>query len=511
MGNFFAYARVSTPRQGEKGVSLPEQKSAIERYAKLHGFEIARWFEERESASHQGRPAFMEMLRLLRRGTVRGVIIHKIDRSARNLDDWADIEKLVDAGVEIHFATENIDLRTVAGRLSADIQAVVATHYSRNLREEVKKGLYGRLKQGFYPFRAPIGYLDQGSAQLKVLDPRSAPLIRDAFRLYGSGEYSLPRLTREMFSRGLRNRGDTRVSMNGFATILKNPFYIGLMRILKTGQTFAGGHQPLVSTQLFETVQALLAGKRVDRSDRQLYQFSRIARCASCHYSLIAERHKGHVYYRCHNRPFKNPNVCPPTCIREEHLDDAIATALANVDLREEEIALAKQVLDLQKTELDAAKSDVLRSLRLQLDHVESRLSRLTDLLVDGSVDKEVFTEKHRALLTDRARIQEKLTDAQHGSGNVLELLEKTVELAKSPSTLYKLASSGEKRELAKTLLSNLTVSGKNVDVTLALPFRLIADRQKTTDGRACRGSCRTWENILQQLIQDFITSNRSQ
>jgi len=160
MGTYFAYARVSTPRQGEKGVSLPEQRSAIERYARLHGLEIVRWFEEQQSASQTGRQAFLQMLKLLRRGVAQGVIIHKIDRSVRNLEDWADVGRLVDAGVEVHFATENVDLKTVAGRLSADIQAVVAAHYSRNLREEVKKGLYGRLKQGYYPFRAPIGYLN---------------------------------------------------------------------------------------------------------------------------------------------------------------------------------------------------------------------------------------------------------------------------------------------------------------------------------------------------------------
>ena len=69
------------------------------------------------------------MLRLLRLGKVQGVIVHKIDRSVKNLEDWADVGKLVDAGVQVHFATENVDLKTVAGRLSADIQAVVAAHY----------------------------------------------------------------------------------------------------------------------------------------------------------------------------------------------------------------------------------------------------------------------------------------------------------------------------------------------------------------------------------------------
>ena len=82
MGTVFAYARVSTPRQGEKGVSLVEQRDAINRYAERHGLEIVRWFEEQESASKKGRLAFNQMLRLLWLGVAHGVVIHKIDRSA---------------------------------------------------------------------------------------------------------------------------------------------------------------------------------------------------------------------------------------------------------------------------------------------------------------------------------------------------------------------------------------------------------------------------------------------
>src|SRR5260370_27316348 len=254
MGTYFAYVRVSTPRQGE-GVSLPEQKAAIERYAAVHGLEISRWFEERESASHTGRPAFMEMLKLLRLGKMQGVIIHKIDRSMRNQQDWADVGKLVDAGVEIHFATENVDLKTVAGRLSADIQAAVAMHYSRNLREEVKKGIYGRLKQGFYPFRAPIGYLDQGKAKPKIPDPIRAPLIQQAFTLYSSGRFSLPDLAEEMFRKGLRNRNGGHIIKISLLTILQDPISIGLLRIQRNRQRFTRAHQLLIMTGLYAHTQ----------------------------------------------------------------------------------------------------------------------------------------------------------------------------------------------------------------------------------------------------------------
>jgi site-specific DNA recombinase len=504
MGTYFAYARVSTPRQGEKGVSLQEQKAAIERYAAMHGLEITRWFEERESASHTGRPAFMEMLKLLRLGKMQGVIIHKIDRSMRNQQDWADVGKLVDAGVQIHFATENVDLKTVAGRLSADIQAVVAMHYSRNLREEVKKGIYGRLKQGFYPFRAPIGYLDQGAAKVKIADPVRAPLIQEAFRLYGSGRSSLPDLVREMFRQGLRNRNGGPVTVNGFATILKNPFYIGLIKIEKNGQTFPGNHEPLVSTNIFEKAQAMFAGKRPDRSKSHLFTYSRIARCKTCGYSLIGQRRKGHIYYRCHNRPFKNPPACPPTTVRAECLDESVLNGLAAVDLLPSELDIVRATLDAWRKESEKDRTAHSNGLRLQLDQIQSRLEKLADVLVDGTIEKSLFTKKQNALLLEQARMKEQLAETEKGSLVAMETLEKTVGLAKSPSALYKTASVEKKRELLKTLLSDLTVSGKNVEMTLALPFRIIAERQKTSDGGAYRGTCRTWDILLNQLKAYF-------
>jgi len=504
MGKVFAYARVSTPRQGEKGVSLPEQRDAIERYAQGRGLEIARWFEERETASETGRHVFNEMLRLLRLGRAEGVIIHKIDRSARNMEDWADVSQLVDAGVEVHFATENVDMKTVSGRLSADIQAVVAAHYSRNLREEVKKGFYGRLKQGFYPLRAPLGYFDQGGGKAKIPDPVRGPLIREAFDLYGSGKLSLPRLAEEMFRRGLRNRNGGQVSINGLATVLTNAFYIGLMRIQKTGETFSGNHEPLVTTESFESVQAMLAGKRVDRQNNQVFAYSRIVRCASCRYSLIAERHKGHVYYRCHNRPFKNPAVCPPTSIREEALDAAVLNAMADIALSDEELTLARVLIEESRKGLEKTQAAAREALRLQADQLRLRLTKLTDLLIDGTIDKTVFRDRRDALLLDQARLKERLAEMERDPASAMASLEKTVELAKSPSMLYKKASLEKKRELLKTLLSNLTVSRKNVATTLALPFRLIAERPKLADSRPYRGTCRTWEQILQQLQKHF-------
>src|SRR6267143_7092955 len=108
---FFAYTRVSTQKQGVEGVSLEAQQRAIREYAARHALDISRWFEERETAAKRGRPIFAEMLKGLRGGKAHGIIMHKIDRSTRNLKDWADLGELIDAGLDVHFATENYDLR----------------------------------------------------------------------------------------------------------------------------------------------------------------------------------------------------------------------------------------------------------------------------------------------------------------------------------------------------------------------------------------------------------------
>jgi site-specific DNA recombinase len=507
MGKVFAYARVSTPRQGEKGVSLQEQRSAIERYAEQRNLQIVRWFEERETAAKTGRGEFTAMLRLLRLKVAEGVIIHKIDRSARNLADWADLGQLVDSGADIHFATENLDLKTVAGRLSADIQAVVAAHYSRNLREEAKKGFYGRLKQGYYPLPAPIGYLDRGSARAKVPDPARAPLIRQTFELYSTGTVSLPSLVGEMSRRGLQNRNGGRVSLNGLATVLKNPFYIGLIRIYRTGETFQGAHEPLIETSLFQKVRDVLAGKRVDRVKNHVFTYSRIVRCASCRYSLIAERQKGHVYYRCHGRPFKNPAICPPTSVREEELDHAVIQALAPIDLTGEELRAARSVASNRLKHADEVRRIAEQNLRLQCDQVGSRLSKLADLLLEGTIERSLYETKQKTLLLEQAIVRKELQNLTQGNTSSAALLEKTVELAKNPAELYKTASLEKKRELLKTLLSNLEVATKKVEITLAPPFRLLAERQKDEDCRASRGTCRTWEKLLEKL-QTTLTKN---
>ena len=337
MKKVFGYIRVSTVKQGT-GVSLQEQKEAIIRYAEKNNLNIIEWFEELETAAKQGRPLFTKMMKLLRSGKAAGAIIHKIDRSARNLKDWAALGDLIDEGIEVHFAHESLDMDTRGGRLAADIQAVIASDYIRNLRDEAKKGLYGRLKQGIYPFGAPIGYLNTGGGNVKTIDPISGPLIQKAFELYATEKYTLYDLAKIMYDLGLRNTNNKSVSKTTLSKILNNPFYVGVMTI--KGKSFTGNHEPIVPPFLFNQVRSILKGKTNTKAFKHNNLFRRIIKCGACNYSLIAESKKGHIYYRCHTKD------CSTKTIREDRIMSPLISVMSSIQLDRIETETLQELIE---------------------------------------------------------------------------------------------------------------------------------------------------------------------
>ncbi|MCP4182476.1 MAG: recombinase family protein, partial [Hyphomicrobiales bacterium] len=229
-------------------------------------------------------------------------VTHKIDRSARNFADWAKVGDLADAGIDVYFASESLDFRSRGGRLSADIQAVIAADYIRNLREETIKGITGRLKQGLYPFKAPIGYIDNGGGKPKTIDPVRGPLVKQLVELYASGEHSIWSLVPEMERRGLKSPSGLPLSKSGIEKVLNNPFYAGIIKIKRTGQIFDGVHDALISVSLFEQVQDIKSGKAGKKVTKHNHLYRGLFRCGLCQSAMIPEKQKGYIYYRCQTK-----------------------------------------------------------------------------------------------------------------------------------------------------------------------------------------------------------------
>ncbi|HEV2560736.1 MAG TPA: recombinase family protein [Rhizomicrobium sp.] len=499
MKKYFGYIRVSTQRQGAHGVSLQEQKGAIETYAQRTGLEVVAWYEERETAAKRGRRVFTRMLAELGRDRAQGIIIHKIDRSARNLRDWADLGELIDRGIDVHFAHDALDLRSRGGRLSADIQAVVAADFIRNLREETRKGFYGRLKQGIYPLRAPIGYRDMGRGKPKEIDPVRGPHVRETFELYATGEWNFHTLQAEMHRRGLRGLRHTPVSLNGLTTMLNNPFYMGLIHVRKTNETFEGKHKPLISKVLYDRVQAVLRERRNGVMPLKYdFLFRRMIHCAHCACTLIGERQKGrYVYYRCHG------SACAGTIVNEARIDERLHGMFSLLRFTDGDLRDLRDMVEKLRGAIKDEKVEREQSLRLQLSQLDERISRLTDALIDGLIDKPTFDTRKITLLHDRRGILDRLERIE-SEPSVADVIVEYLELSNVAQIQYESVFLPERRETICATTSNFLVAGKTPEITLKSPFQELYDMRISACCDLYRDDSRT---LAQKVFEIFKTT----
>ena len=482
-----AYTRVSTVKQGD-GVSLEAQREAITIFAQRNNLTIIDWFEEKETAAKRGRPVFDVVVKSLQSGAAEGLVVHKIDRSARNFSDWARIGELVDSGIDVHFAHESLDLRSRGGRLTADIQAVIAADYVRNLREECIKGMEGRLKQGLFPWAAPIGYLDQGGGKPKIPDPQRAPLVRQAFELYASGQYSFKSLRAELQQRGLTNRHNKPITKGCFENMMSNPFYSGVVLLKRTARRYVGQQEPIVPLTLFNQVQDLKSGKQIKKSTLHNHPYRQLIRCEACGRSLIGERQKAHVYYRCHSQG------CIKTSIREDTFEQAVEQELLRWRLspHDEKRLQTKMMRWLSKRTVAADR----QATELQLANVATRIDRLTDALLDQLIDKPTFLERKISLDHEQGNLQRILADSNDIAANQA-LAQKYLELTKSLVLSQGLANRTQKAQLVKIVMSNCSLAGKKLCLR---PYNWLCDVETTLHALCGAPSrARTLDHLLKR------------
>ncbi len=168
------YLRVSTKEQAERagereGFSIPAQREACYRKAEALGAQVvAEFVDAGESARSANRPELKKMLTFVADHKVGFVIVHKVDRLARNRVDDVEINlQLRAAGAQLVSVSENID-ETPSGMLLHGIMSSIAEFYSRNLATEAKKGMLQKAKNGGTPGWAPFGYRTSGSATTMV-------------------------------------------------------------------------------------------------------------------------------------------------------------------------------------------------------------------------------------------------------------------------------------------------------------------------------------------------------
>ena len=154
------YTRVSTEEQAKGGTSLSAQRKACLDYCEREGYEVARVFvEEGESAKTADRTQLKELLRYCReQRNIKVVVVHKIDRFARKVQDHQQISALLAGmGIRLRSVTEPIDNSSV-GKLMEVMLSGFAQFDNDVRTERTVKGMQEQLQKGTWTFPPPLGY-----------------------------------------------------------------------------------------------------------------------------------------------------------------------------------------------------------------------------------------------------------------------------------------------------------------------------------------------------------------
>ncbi|TMI67792.1 MAG: hypothetical protein E6H09_23730, partial [Bacteroidetes bacterium] len=349
------------------------------------------------------------------------------------------------------------------------------------------------------PFQAPVGFLDCGPGKPKAIDPVAGPLIRTAFELYATGLWSLRALPDKLHRLGLRNRNGRNVTINGLFTILHNPFYMGLIRIQKTGDVFAGAHRPIVSKRLFDQVQDIFAGKNVPKHTIHNFTYRRMIRCSACERLLIGELQKMRVYYRCQTRG------CTSACLKEETVTQTVGRELKRLELGSQEFRLYRdesiKLFEARNNESEKLREEML----LHQKKIKARRGRLVDSYLDGIVDKEDYLERKAQLIAEELDLKDRIGRLDKNWNDTSSRFEEFLELANSAYLSFLSAPIDLKREMLNIVTSNFTADGKSVSIKLENTFELLAARPAFPDGRAHPNMARTISAFVSQLLKILI------
>ena len=421
------YLRVSTAGQvhtdrDAEGLSIPAQREACYRKAEAIGAQVVEeYIDAGESARKSDRPALQRMLkRLSEEGDVDYVIVHKVDRLARNRADDVTINLAIrEAGAALVSVTENID-ETPSGTLLHGIMASISEFYSKNLAAEVSKGMDQKAKKGGRPGKAPVGYLntremvDGNEIRTIVLHPEHADHVRWAFEAYATGDYTVRTLTTALKERGLRTSRSHReppkpMSPSKVAYMLRNVFYVGVVEW--KGEQYPGRHEPLVTPEVWGKVQEILSSRDQSGERQRLHQhyLKGTVFCARCKRRLgflVATGRNGgkYDYFFCYGRQAKNG--CDLPFLTTTAVEEAVSDAYSDIELG---TALSEEVREKLLGALKRSTAGLERERKRRAERVndlKNQRRRLVQGHLAGVIPIDLVKE-------ERERIESELYDAE--------------------------------------------------------------------------------------------------
>jgi len=454
-----SYIRVSTREQAqrggsEEGFSLPAQREANKRKAQSMGALVVKEFADRgESARSANRPELQKMLAYLKEdGGIDYVIVHKLDRLARNRADDVEINRAFEqAGVRLVSTSENID-QTPGGMLLHGIMSSIAEFYSRNLANEVIKGMGEKARNGGTLGKAPLGYVnvrgrDEHGREVRTveLDEERAPLLRLAFSEYATGNWTVRQLADHLNTLGLSipptpRRCAKPITTTRLHKILRHPYYKGTISF--QGVEYAGAHEPLVDEETWRHVQAMLDSHRYGERQR-----------------IHAKNSKGTIYpyfvcarrCRLHDCTFKAVLID----VVEERMSDLYRT----IQLSAADRTQIEHYLHDELAQIEGDKDKAVRSLTTRRTNIEDRRRRLLHAHYEGAIPLDLLKEEQAKLSTELGQIERQLAAYKADAAEVRQHLTQALDLLEDCHRLYQAAPDHLKKLLNQVFFQRVLVN----------------------------------------------------
>ncbi len=479
---YFSYARKSSDAEDKQIASIEDQEEEIARLARREGLRVHKdTFSEARTAKAPGRRVFNEMLDRIERGETGRILCWKLDRLARNFIDGGKIIDMLQRGVIKEIRTHDRVYLPTDNVLMMAVEFGMANQYIRDLSVNVKRGLKSKLKKGWMPTTAPLGYLNtkteaRGENYI-IKDPDRFPLIRKAWDLLLTGAYIpdqiLDKLNNQwgFRTRPWKRRGGKPMSRSTIYHIFTDPFYAGLFQY--SGQLYEGKHPPMITLQEFDYVQVLLGRKGRPRPKRHHYAYTGAFTCGECGGSVSAtfkekilkstNERKHYTLYYCVNAR-KHKGACSQRHYTNVHvIEKQIAQEIEKFTILPE---FKQWMLDILKREDDEEvekRTKIYETQLRALGDAQRQLDNLRGLRLRDLIDDEEYIQDRKRLKEDVLKLRQRVKETEGRTDQWQEQTDRAFDFACHAREAFEKGDLQTKKAILAAIGLNCTLKDKNI------------------------------------------------
>lgn len=500
--------RKSTEGDERQALSIGKQEDAIrEAFPDL---DIIDWAKESRSAFEaENRPVFDSVLERIKKGEADGIVAWKINRLSRNAFDAGRVAHYINTGVikDLKFARENFE-NTPDGVKNLQYALADSNYYSANLALDVKEGNDRKRKLGWLPQASFSGYMDalnphryeDGQPEkITATDPDRFPLLQKAWRLFLTGEYSVPAVLEILNNQyGYRTRktpngGGKPLSRQALYKIFTNVRYAGKIPDPITGELLDGVYQPMVTVEEFNRTQLLLGRRGKPRiSEKKSFTYKGIAICGECGCSITAEEHtkksgKKYVYYHCTHK--KKGYKCHQGSIEERALTKQLTEFFNKYTIRKEFEEWGLEAIRAMNDKESGQRQHVIKQQTVALEQAEARANRLLDLVIDGTITKEQYSQKVETAKEEVERLREELNLSLKNGNDWRKAMKRTLNVLFGGRNKFENGDVFAKREVLQSLGSNTVLKDGKISINTYKWLEPIKNEYKNLESQFLEGS----------------------